>query len=71
MNGPQLVCAGCQKPTTLTKPVCDDCMRAAGVEPVAHCVLCEAALYRDSAVLPAERGVHKTRGGGYAGRCTR
>ena len=25
MTGPQLVCAGCGKPTTLFKPVCDDC----------------------------------------------
>lgn len=27
MNGPGLVCAGCGEPTTLFKPVCDDCMR--------------------------------------------
>lgn len=33
MNGPTLVCHGCQKPTTLYKPLCDDCMRACGQEP--------------------------------------
>jgi hypothetical protein len=33
MNGPNLVCAGCNKPTTLYKPICDECMRASGQEP--------------------------------------
>lgn len=39
MNGPNLVCAGCQKPTTLYKPICDECMRACGQEPRPECEL--------------------------------
>lgn len=34
MAGPNLVCAGCSKPTSLYKPVCDDCLRLAGHEPM-------------------------------------
>lgn len=30
MNGPGLVCAGCGKPTTLFKPVCDICLSMTG-----------------------------------------
>lgn len=26
VNGPQIVCAGCNKPTTLFKPICDECL---------------------------------------------
>lgn len=26
MSGPRIVCAGCGYPTTLYKPVCDDCV---------------------------------------------
>lgn len=33
MNGPGLVCAGCNQPTTLFKPVCDSCLRMAGQQP--------------------------------------
>lgn len=33
MSGPGLVCAGCGQPTSLHKPICDICMRAAGQEP--------------------------------------
>jgi predicted amidophosphoribosyltransferase len=72
MNGPNIVCAGCGKPTTLRKPVCDDCMRAGGTTPMEYCPLCVSSLMlADSPILAADRfGVHYTRAGGYAGKCT-
>jgi hypothetical protein len=33
VTGPGPVCAGCQKPTSFYKPICDDCMRASGQVP--------------------------------------
>lgn len=30
MNGPSLVCAGCNQPTTIFKPVCDTCLAYSG-----------------------------------------
>lgn len=63
MNGPQVVCAGCARPTSIHKPVCDEC-RGLFAE-VGHpvCLLCENGMARD------ERGFHLTATGGHAGRC--
>lgn len=36
MNGPQLVCAGCNEPTTLFKPICDNCLQMAGQPECEH-----------------------------------
>lgn len=68
MNGPRIVCAGCGEPTSLYKPVCDDCRAlhdevAAGFGVERYCVLCEQG-------LSVEHGMHKTKTGGHAGRCT-
>lgn len=64
MNGPRIVCAGCGEPTTEFKPICDKCLTATGETPRAFCALCEAGLVVDKV------GVHTTRNGGYAGKCT-
>lgn len=64
MRGPGLVCAGCQKPTTIFKPICDACLIAAGETPRAFCALCEVGLRTDG------HGMHQTKTGGYAGKCT-
>lgn len=61
MNDPQLVCHGCGKPTTMFKPVCDDCLRDAGVEPI-NCVLCLNG-------SEPKNGLHYTATGGYMGKC--
>lgn len=42
MNGPRPICAGCEKPTTWHKPICDDCLIAAGETPRPYCALCDA-----------------------------
>lgn len=72
MNGPRPICAGCQKPTTWTKPVCDDCMRAVGETPTQYCPLCESVmLLANTQLLKADKfGVHYTKTGGYAGKCS-
>ena len=70
MNGPQIICAGCEKPTTPSKPICDDCMRGTGLVPTAYCALCEAARLFALQILPAKNGLHMTEAGGYVGRCT-
>ena len=62
MTGPRLLCFGCQQETTMYKPICDDCLRASGVEPKPFCRLCFAG-------LRVEYGLHYTADGGYAGRC--
>lgn len=69
MTGPRVVCFGCGKETTPMKPVCDACMVAVGEKPIAYCPLCEALLVAGADVLPAERGIHRTKSGGYAGKC--
>lgn len=70
MKGPRVVCFGCGKETTPTKPVCDACMIAVGEEPIRFCALCEATMVAGADVVRAEAGIHKTRsGGGYAGKC--
>lgn len=69
MTGPRLLCAACGKETTPTKPVCDACLIAAGETPTPFCALCEASLVKGGGVLPAEHGIHKTKAGGYAGKC--
>lgn len=65
MSGPNLICAGCGKPTGLFKPVCDDCIVLLGGVPAPVCVLCQAGFYVDP------QGQHKTKDGGYAGQCSR
>jgi len=70
MSGPSLVCAGCGDPTTLLKPVCDDCLRMAGEAVTGYCALCDISFRADSPVQAASGGVHLTKSGGYAGRCT-
>lgn len=63
MNGPNVVCAGCGKPTTLNKPVCDRCLM--GITPGASfCELCAAGLPTDK-----HGYYHLTKTGGYAGKC--
>jgi predicted amidophosphoribosyltransferase len=64
MKGPSVVCFGCGEPTSLSKPICDNCMRLSGQEPLAYCALCEIGLLRDS------HGLHVNKAGGYAGKCT-
>ncbi len=60
---PQPICAGCEAPTTIFKPVCDACLLAAGVRPTT-CIFClHGRLARDA------QGNHITDTGGYAGRC--
>lgn len=64
MNGPRPICAGCEKPTTWQKPICDECLIAAGETLRPYCALCDAVgLKVDS------HGVHTTKTGGYAGMC--
>lgn len=63
VNGPNLVCAGCNAPTTINKPVCDKCLRAAGIEPLAKCPWCERGYSRD------KWGSHVNPTGGYVGKC--
>lgn len=65
MKGPGLVCAGCNQAATLNKPVCDDCLRQAGIEPLPPCVWCERGCARD------RWGSHVNPTGGYVGKCTR
>jgi hypothetical protein len=57
--------------TTWGKPLCDDCLRAAGDIPVAYCALCESAvMLTNSPIQKADKfGVHYTKTGGYAGKC--
>jgi predicted amidophosphoribosyltransferase len=69
VNGPRLLCFGCGKETTGTKPICDACLIAAGEEPRSFCSLCEASLVTSSGVLIAVAGIHRTKAGGYAGKC--
>lgn len=64
MRGPGVVCAGCGEPTTLFKPVCDNCLIAAGETPRPYCALCEAGLGTDK-----HGYYHLTKTGGYAGKC--
>lgn len=63
MNGPRLVCAGCGDPTSLGKPVCDDCMGL--MAEVGHpiCPLCERG-------FELTHGLHTNKDGGYVGRCS-
>lgn len=64
-NGsPQLICAGCAKPTSIGKPVCDDCISLFAEVGHPVCMLCDAGMLRDA------QGMHHTAGGGHAGRCT-
>lgn len=73
MTGPQVVCAGCGEPTSLGKPVCDEC-RSLFAE-VGHptCPLCESMEWPTKApIQPADKfGIHYTLTGGYAGKCSR
>jgi len=64
MNGPRLICFGCSKDTTMLKPVCDDCLGLGGEVRRSICMLCEAGLLVDAL------GMHQSRDGGHAGRCT-
>lgn len=65
VNGPNPICAGCGEPMKVWgKPICDDCLIATGVEPVEFCALCETGLKTD------KHGLHLTKAGGYAGKCT-
>lgn len=72
MNGPQVICAGCGEPTSIHKPVCDAC-RGLFAE-VGHptCALCESIeLPIKAPIRPADKfGIHYTKDGGYAGKCT-
>ncbi len=72
MNGPQVVCAGCAKPTSLGKPVCDDCtgLMAEVGHPI--CPLCQSIEWPIKApIRPADKfGIHYTETGGYAGKCS-
>lgn len=71
MNGPKLVCAGCAAPTSLGKPVCDDCMGLFAEIGHPVCPLCNSSLYGEPKVQPADKfGIHYTKAGGYAGRCS-
>lgn len=72
MNGPRLICAACGDTTTINKPICDACVRAAGGTPVEYCSLCESSVMLvNSPILAADKfGVHHTKAGGYAGKCT-
>ena len=66
MNGPQVVCAGCGAPTSIYAPLCKQCARnyVELVGEIPSCALCDAG-------LPIGRpGMHCTKTGGYAGRCT-
>ena len=62
MNSPRLLCAACNNPTSVYKPVCDDCLTFFGEVPIAFCALCHSG-------LPVKNGLHQTKTGGYAGRC--
>lgn len=65
MNGPNPICAGCGELMKVWgKPLCDKCMCVAGMEPTEYCALCEAGLKTD------KHGLHLTKAGGYAGKCT-
>lgn len=60
-----LICAGCQEPTTLGKPVCDRCLGIGSLnnERERDCVLCFAR------GLTLKDGLHYNKQGGYAGKC--
>lgn len=62
MNGPSLVCSLCGQPTSIYKPICNNCLRAAGIEPndCPHCLR----------GLSPERGLHHNATGGYIGKCS-
>lgn len=65
MNGPQVVCAGCGAPTSIYAPLCKQCARnyVELVGEIPACELCDAG-------FPVEHGMHKTKTGGHAGRCS-
>jgi len=63
MNSPTLVCAGCASPTSMHKPVCDECMELFAEVGHPVCMLCEGGLLVDA------HGMHVTKSGGHAGRC--
>jgi predicted amidophosphoribosyltransferase len=65
VNGPNPICAGCGEIMKVWgKPICDKCLSASGVEPAEFCALCEGGLKAD------KFGLHLTKAGGYAGKCT-
>jgi hypothetical protein len=66
MNGPQVVCACCGAPTSIYAPLCEECARnyVALVGEIPSCELCREG-------FPLEHGMHKTKSGGHAGRCSR
>lgn len=65
MNGPEVVCAGCGAPTSIYAPLCKQCARnyVELVGEIPSCELCDAG-------FPVENGMHKTKSGGHAGRCS-
>ncbi len=70
MKGPKVICAACDCPTSIHTPLCADCQVLMAEVRHPFCSLCERAFYSMSDVLPPEHGIHKTRKGGHAGRCT-
>jgi hypothetical protein len=60
---PQPICVGCGTPTTIFKPVCDECLRAVGEVPIT-CVFCLVGRYS------VRQGLHYAGDGGYVGKCT-
>lgn len=62
IRGPILVCAGCFKPTSMWKPICNECLIATGVRPN-DCILCLSGKFE------LRDGLHYHTGGGYAGKC--
>jgi predicted amidophosphoribosyltransferase len=70
MNGPRILCAGCASPTSVGKPVCDDCIEVLQEHADGYCALCQAAQTKGAEIMPADKqGDHLTQRGGYAGRC--
>lgn len=74
MNGPQVVCAACGAPTSIYAPLCKECARnyVDIVGDIPSCILCESMGWPMKAdILPADKfGIHYTKAGGYAGKCT-
>jgi len=66
-DGPKPICAGCGVlMTTFGQPMCGECTRMITcAQPEQYCSLCLS-----SAGLTLKGGLHYTKDGGYAGKCT-